>query len=93
MDPGSAAHRFALRSIRGMQTNRRPGVIPAFFLFRHCERSETIQLIAATKKAGLLRRGAPRKKLGLGKAAATIKTVVARLDRTIQYAAASRFNR
>jgi hypothetical protein len=38
----------------------------------------------------LLRRVAPRKKLGLGKAAATIKTVVARLDRAIQYAAASR---
>src|SRR6202035_2123697 len=33
---------------------------------------------------------APRKKLGLGKAAATIKIVVARLDRAIQYAAASR---
>src|SRR5712671_2172745 len=32
----------------------------------------------------------PRKKLGLGKAAATIKTVVARLDRAIEYAAASR---
>jgi hypothetical protein len=32
---------------------------------------------------------APRKKLALGKAAATIKTVVARLDRAIQYAAAS----
>ena len=31
-----------------------------------------------------------RKKLGLGKAAATIKTVVARLDRAIEYAAASR---
>jgi hypothetical protein len=31
-----------------------------------------------------------RKKLGIGKAAATIKTVVARLDRAIQYAAASR---
>src|SRR4030081_2604226 len=40
-------------------------------------------------KAGLLRRCAPRKKLGLGKAAATIKTVVARLDRAIQYAEAS----
>jgi hypothetical protein len=38
---------------------------------------------------GLLRRFAPRKKLGLGKAAATIKIVVARLDRAIQYAAAS----
>jgi hypothetical protein len=35
---------------------------------------------------------APRKKLRLGKAAATIKTVVARLDRAIQYAAASRLN-
>src|SRR3982074_3931371 len=89
MDPGSAAHRFALRSIRGTQTNKRPGVIPAFFRFRHCERSEAIQLRAATKKAGLLRRCAPRKKLELGKAAATIKTVVARLDRAIQYAAAS----
>jgi hypothetical protein len=33
---------------------------------------------------------APRKKLGLGKAVATIKTVVARLDRAIQYAAAPR---
>jgi hypothetical protein len=32
---------------------------------------------------------APRKKRELGKAAATIKTVVARLDRAIQYAAAS----
>jgi hypothetical protein len=38
----------------------------------------------------MLRRYAPRKKLGLGKAAATIKTVVARLDRAIEYAAASR---
>jgi hypothetical protein len=35
---------------------------------------------------------APSKKLGLGKAAATIKTVVARLDRAIQYAAASRLS-
>jgi hypothetical protein len=42
------------------------------------------------KKAGLLRHSAPRKKLGLGKAAATIKTVVARLDRAIEYAAAYR---
>jgi hypothetical protein len=32
----------------------------------------------------MLRRYAPRKKLGLGKAAATIKTVVARLERAIE---------
>jgi hypothetical protein len=38
---------------------------------------------------GRSRRFAPRKKPALGKAAATIKTVVARLDRAIQYAAAS----
>jgi hypothetical protein len=43
----------------------------------------------ATKKNGLLRRFAPRKELELSKAATTIKTVVARLDRAIQYAAAS----
>ncbi|MFH1340794.1 MAG: hypothetical protein ABIL01_06205 [Pseudomonadota bacterium] len=48
------------------------------FLIRHCERSEAIH-----------RRQA--KKLEDGNAAATIKTVVARLDRAIQYAAASRF--
>jgi hypothetical protein len=47
------------------------------------------QSIERQVKSGLLRRFAPRKKLGLGKAAATIKTVVARLDRAIQYAAAS----
>jgi hypothetical protein len=30
MGPGSAAHRFALRSIRGTQASERPGAIPAF---------------------------------------------------------------
>jgi hypothetical protein len=34
MDPGSAAHRFALRSIRGTQVSERPGAIPAFFVSR-----------------------------------------------------------
>src|SRR5258708_4894752 len=33
MGPGSAAHRFALRSIRGTQVSERPGAIPAFFCF------------------------------------------------------------
>jgi hypothetical protein len=41
---------------------------------------------------GLLRRFA-RKKMGLGKTPATTKTVIAPLDRAIQYTAASRFYR
>jgi hypothetical protein len=58
---------------------------------RHCEeplrrsnpsRHENKEWIASSRRT-------PRKKLGLGKAAATIKIVVARLDRAIQYAAAS----
>jgi hypothetical protein len=48
MAPGSAAHRFALRSIRGTQTNKRPGVIPAFL--RHCERSEDSSLLRQRRK-------------------------------------------
>jgi hypothetical protein len=50
------------------------------------------QSITPRKKNGLLRRFA-RKKLGLGKTPATTKTVIARLDRAIQYTAASRFYR
>jgi hypothetical protein len=46
--------------------------------------------MAPHAKLDCLVASAPRKKLGLGKAAATIKTVVARLDRAIEYAAASR---
>src|SRR5437879_6031763 len=40
--------------------NERPGANPAFFFSRHCERSEAIQLPLQLKKAGLLRRYAPR---------------------------------
>jgi hypothetical protein len=79
-------------------------VFPCSLLFivfqdRHCERSEAIHSsfvglwiassFALRATADAVVASAPRKKLELGKAAATIKTVVARLDRAIQYAAAS----
>jgi len=51
MDPGSAAHRFALRSIRGTK-NQRPGTIPAFFF--SVIASEAKQ--SSVKDDGLLRR-------------------------------------
>src|ERR1700676_5740726 len=69
---------------------------------RHGERSEAIHLTALRaersnpshrakeKSMDCFVASAPRKKLGLGKAAATIKIVVARLDRAIQYAAGPR---
>jgi len=43
MGPGSAAHHFVLRSVRG--TRERFGTRP--FPRRHCERSEAIQNLAA----------------------------------------------
>src|ERR1700716_3026635 len=76
------------------------GTSPAMTLNRHCEPTGRREappddrlpeaIPAAARQTGFLHRFAPRKKLALGKAAATIKTVVARLDRAIEYAAASR---
>src|ERR1700736_2714027 len=57
---------------------------------RHKGRMDCFVASAFARRRASADKSAPRKKLGLGKAAATIKTVVARLDRAIQYAAAPR---
>src|ERR1700722_10493497 len=66
MDPGSAAHHFALRSIRGTQT-RGPGVIPAFFhgtsvIVREGGRSSIPRLLDLSVAAAIT--GCPRSRAG-----------------------------